>query len=237
MRVLTRLQGCGSSRDGKNSQSLEGGVNAPFRSRLVSNTTIMVSPLQQGGNQSGGGPTSSGGQGASNDGHQASLGATVGGVVGGVAVAVLFCAVVYFIRRRTRNRRGVESRHRPSLPSLFSETQPTTDYLDMLDSSVSPPAFSPGNGPVTLATKSSGPPIPAEPFLSPSSPARMRIPSTTWTARDAPPGSVWSTSHDGSGYTHEVVGLRVEIENLRRAMQEIQTAAERGAEAPPEYVG
>lgn len=202
----------------------------------MSNTTIIVSPLQQGGNQSGGGPTSSGGQGASNDGHKASLGATVGGVVGGVAVAVLFCSVVYFMRRRTRNR-GMEGRHRPSLPHLFSETQPTTDYLDMLDSSVSPPAFSPGNGPVTLATKSSGPPIPAEPFLSPSSPARMRIPSTTWTARDAPPGSAWSTSHDGSGYTHEVVGLRVEIENLRRAMQEIQTATERGAEAPPEYVG
>ncbi|OJT12480.1 hypothetical protein TRAPUB_10957 [Trametes pubescens] len=190
-----------------------------------------------GGNQSGGSPTSSGGQGASDDGHKASVGAIVGGVVGGTAVALLFCATVYLVRRKIF-RRGMEDRHRPSLPSLFPETHLSTNDLDISGPLTSPPAFSPGGGAVTLATKSGGPPLPAEPYLSPSSAGRMRMPSTIWTARGAPPSSVWPASRNSSsGYTNEVAGLRVEIENLRQAMQVMNTAAERGADAPPEYVG
>lgn len=168
----------------------------------------------------------------------------VGGVFGGVAVALLLGATLYCVRRRSRSR-GTDVQgssaygHRPTMPRLFPGSQPSTDNMDISESSTSPTAFLPSSGPVTLAAKLSGPPQSAEPLLSPSSSGHMHTPSDTWTARDAAPNSTPSASHDGSTgqFTSEVIGLRAEIQNLRRAMQEIRTATDQGADAPPQYIG
>lgn len=153
---------------------------------------------------------------------------------------------MYIAQRRRLNRR-MEAQvsalygRRLSMRSLFSGAEPLTEDVPTSGFSVPPPAFVPGSvsGAATIATKSSGEPSLADIFLSPPSPTgHAHIDSNTRTVpRDAPSSNTRSAARNGNnGLTDEVVGLRAEMENLRRAMQEIHIQVGRGTEAPPEYV-
>ncbi|EIW62865.1 uncharacterized protein TRAVEDRAFT_69088 [Trametes versicolor FP-101664 SS1] len=201
----------------------------------VPDLTINVSPPQLGGGPAGGQSK----QGAR---HGASIGEIVGSVVGSIAVALLLGAVVYYAQRRRRNRSLEMYGHRLSMGSLFSGTQSPTGDVPTSGFSASPSAFVHGSvsGAATIATKSFGAPeSPVDAIPSPPSPTgHARMNSYPQTApQDAPSSNTSSAARNGSsGYSDEIIGLRVEMENLRRAVQEIHIQVGRGTEAPPEYV-
>jgi len=174
--------------------------------------------------------------------HKSIVGAVVGGVVGGIAVIALILLGVFFWHRKNR--------------SKYSDTSDVFDgpkEAVMVDQYEFNPYNSEQNAsqisPSGLVTMTAATPLmsqtPINPISSKAREAMMNTPAP-WTA---PLTSFSVTSAGGSSHqppsdaggatestlsTSEVRVLRQEMENLRRAMEEIQVER---MEAPPTYAG
>ncbi|KAM5540215.1 hypothetical protein V8D89_006034 [Ganoderma adspersum] len=179
-----------------------------------------------------------------------------GGVVGGLAGIGIVVAIVVVLLRKRRKRReykgadtaaevAEQAPHHPTLTPYHRG--PSSDYM-----SVSTPSDAATAGFAGIGAGDMGAYDSATLSLSPDLSTKARGEATqtrTRTHHPAPSESVATSSNVGSQMgsalsrellsprgsisTTEVVGLRAEVENLRRVVHEIR--AER-LEAPPEYV-
>ncbi|KAM5540214.1 hypothetical protein V8D89_006033 [Ganoderma adspersum] len=209
----------------------------------VSNQTI--SPGLDSGNGDGNGsriPNNSSGSTRSSN-----VGAIVGGVVGGLAIVSIVAAIFVVLRKRRMQKHeeadtAEVTEHSPHHPTLTPYRQdPTLDYV--------PVAADTTGGFAGIGTEDMGAYDGAAISPSPDPPTKARREAMqTRTHHPAPSESVAASSNVGSQAgsassrdllsrresisTTDVVGLRTEVENLRRVMQDIR--AER-LEPPPEY--
>ncbi|KAI0829800.1 DUF1793-domain-containing protein [Trametes gibbosa] len=189
-------------------------------------------------------------------GHSSSnTGAILGGVVGGVAIVVLAVVGVFlFLRWRRRDRSAELEKadityepHRPTLsPYACSseDVRPTSHDTSMLESGVMTAQGNASGAPELLGSSASLIPIPEN---SPLNSQSMKMRELALNARVAYADTVSGSSNAGSntgsassrdplspGESHKVLGLRAEVESLRRVMQEIRNER---LEPPPEYTG
>ncbi|KAI0958924.1 hypothetical protein AcV7_004605 [Taiwanofungus camphoratus] len=198
----------------------QGAVFAPLALTLT-NHTISVPPVA---------PTGRAGTGSSS----MDVGAIVGGVVGGVIGAAALCLAAFFLYRRRRRTRAPPlvvhddafSTPKPDpFPYAAAPFDPPTQTADV---PYSPVATSPPAGPIVMSSKLRqymAAPTPPGPASTVSSTAYA---STTPASSREPPSEVLENPVS----PRDIVGLREEMQNLRRVMQEIQVER---LEAPPSY--
>ncbi|KAL7281458.1 hypothetical protein ACG7TL_004773 [Trametes sanguinea] len=239
----------------------------------LSNKTISASPPSTLGGSGSGGQSGDGDNNETKN-SKVSVGAIVGGVVGGIgALAIVGLGVFLFLRKRRRHDmleedekiEAMQDPHRPTLsPYMYSPADPLPNAygppLAPMDSGTfgHPNASSmEGIGSNSLLV----PELARDPLVSrQTSKERERErnnrlqyaasasgSSNTGTASSRDPLSPGRTQFSSSGSRSgasgttgtslsptDVLGLRAEVENLRRVMQEIR--ADR-LEPPPEYAG
>jgi len=189
----------------------QGAMFAPL-ALSISNQTIKVPPLASESITTG---------------KHVAVGAIIGGVIGGVGglLAMLF---LWRWKRQARARIGKENMNNMSRDPLGLEPFPygNSPSLPLQDVAMNPESMrqtqiSPRKASERLRSLEQ-----AHPQSAPSSPASASIESIS---SAGPP----SRSPTGVMSPNEIIGLRTEVENLRRVMQELH--AER-LEPPPEYV-
>ena len=181
------------------------------------------------------------------------VGAIIGGVVGGLAmvgvVATMF--VMFFRKRRARKNEEDMSEvaeHALRHPTLAPYHQPpSSDYISVSTPSDMATAGFAGIGAGDIGAYYDSPTLSPSPDLSTKA-RREAMPTITRSYHPPPSESAATSSNVGSQTGSEssrellslrgpvlrtdMVGLRTEVENLRRVVHEIR--AER-LEAPPEY--
>lgn len=166
--------------------------------------------------------------------HKSNIGATVGGVVGGLAALGLAVLAVILFRRRRSRRIFVDNAQDPN-PVIFTQTEPFRYSSIQIQRTTDTPMES------TAPVQASSPPIP-----SPTSRKSRRLQAHHDTIlgnvpvnRSSPSGSLPTgpslSNNLPSGHDpviSEVRGLRSEMEGLRRAVQQIGVD---NNEPPPTY--
>ena len=179
---------------------------------------------------------------------RSNIGAIVGGVVGGVTVIAISVAVLLILRKRRRRRYEKSEAvgpawHHPRGPSY--RPYRTADTSD--DVRVDPYPDMTTDGPHTSSTimavvgdaHERAPMRPSHGLSSklsgvPPHRTHRTSPSAATPASSQTVSAFRSAASDSASLsTTEVVGLRTEVENLRRVMHEIRS---RQYEPPPEYV-
>ncbi|KAM5540217.1 hypothetical protein V8D89_006036 [Ganoderma adspersum] len=207
----------------------------------VPNQTISASGSSTGGQQSRRAKSSS------------NVGKIAGGVIGGLAVVGVGIAIFTILIRKRRTPKyketdtlaEVQHRH-PTLPSNYRN--PSSDYISISIRSDAATAGLAGTGADNMRTCDSSAAISL--FLNPSQATKARREARVrGTQQSAPSEPAATSSNVGSQTgsassrdppsltgesisTTDVVGLRTEVENLRRVMRDVR--AER-LEPPPEY--
>lgn len=170
-------------------------------------------------------PSASPGSDSSNGGSgHTHVAAIAGGVVGGVVgLLVLVGAALWFVRRR-------KTRKPASLLDMTgTRTEPTpfegpSETVVSPQSTQSPAAYLPEKRRREMEQRESAPLLNTAPSSTTSS-------GTT----SVPPGPSTSSSTSYQSRQDELVGLRTEIEDLRRIMLGVHMERPEGSEAPPEY--
>ncbi|TFY62886.1 hypothetical protein EVJ58_g3577 [Rhodofomes roseus] len=213
------------------SGTVTGGTASPAQGAMfaplalnIANQTISTSGGLSGAGTSGS-PSSS-----------SNIGAIVGGVVGGVGGVALIIAAVFFWRRRRARAAQVAYEKTAIDDSAVVSPEPfpyaTTPYA--------PPAMDQSQ---TTDTLEQPPPIPVMStklrehlrHMAPVAPASSASGSGTRTSgsqySQEPPTTIGGSTSPSA--RSEIHGLRAEVENLRRYMQELHAQQ---LEAPPSYV-
>ncbi|CAL1707175.1 unnamed protein product [Somion occarium] len=166
--------------------------------------------------------------------HSSIVGPVVGGVVGGVVLIAFIVVGALFWRRRRRQQYAMYS------DKVYLHSQPIDEppviipYTDLTLSSTQLPSSDNGEtqdsplGTMARPSKAQEAGLTSAAY-KPSPPASSSYSAAPSSSRE-PPTEVTSPTTNVSN--SDVLGLRVEVENLRRVMQEIQ--ADR-IEAPPSY--
>ena len=183
------------------------------------------------------------------------VGAIAGGVVGGLAGVGIVVAIVVVLRKRRKRQLeeadtaaaevAEQAPHRPTLAPYHQP--PSSDYISVSTPSDMATAGFAGIGAGDMGAYYDSPALSPSPDLSTKA-RREAMPTITRSYHPPPSESAATSSNVGSQTGSEssrellslrgpvlrtdMVGLRTEVENLRRVVHEIR--AER-LEAPPEY--
>ncbi|PIL35879.1 hypothetical protein GSI_01539 [Ganoderma sinense ZZ0214-1] len=190
-----------------------------------------------------------GGSQSSKSGSSTPVGAIVGGVIGGLAVVgVAIFVIILRKRRRQQYEQGEKPEleeqepHHPTLAGYYPHS-PSSEYTPVARSDTTAGFAGVGTAEMGMgmgagrccqsSSKAREAALNRTHHYAPSVATSSNVGSQTGSASSRDPLSPRSGTGSGSISSTDVLGLRAEVENLRRVMQEIR--AER-LEPPPEYV-